>query len=249
MDSIKGFAYSTPAINSAPMAGASNAAQTQNATPQEKLSITQKQLSDVEAQVSKDMEALNQAQHKYNTAHTWGDRFGTISAKAAKLSLPTFIASVVTSLAASFLAIPALGALAGVASVACMATGATWLGTLGAEKLCEHAEKKAEKNLPELTMKVQSENKEVINLENQIKYLNKQIGSGATAPPPPQNKPADAPKVSTPISAPAEKTADKPAVAAPAEDDEEKKPVQNLDVTDNNDGFVDIGGITIKKND
>ncbi|MHC9544824.1 MAG: hypothetical protein AB9903_35365 [Vulcanimicrobiota bacterium] len=252
MESIKGFSYSTPILTGTPMAGASGTIENQNATPEEKLSITQKQLGDLEAKVARDMEELNQAQHKYSNAHTWGDRFGTISAKAAKLSLPTFIASIVTSVAAGFLAIPALGALASIASVACMATGATWLGTLGAEKLCEHIGKKAEKNLPELTMKVQTENKEVVGLQNQVQNLKKQAGQNNNAAqstaPPPQKPDANTASVSTPADKPVEKPGDKPINAAPDDEDEEKKPAQNLDVTDN-DGFIDIGGISIKKND
>ncbi|MGV8122977.1 MAG: hypothetical protein AB2L14_24720 [Candidatus Xenobiia bacterium LiM19] len=257
MESIKGFGYTSPVLTGTPMAGPSGTTENQNAAPEEKLSITQKQLGDLEAKVARDMEELNQAQHKYSSAHTWGDRFGSISAKAARLSLPTFIASIVTSVAAGFLAIPALGTLAGIASVACMATGATWLGTLGAEKLCEHIEKKAEKNLPELTMKVQTENKELVGLQNQVQRLKKQTGQNnnaaqSTAPPP--QKPSAGPAagtsaaVSAPADKPVEKSGDKQVNTAPDDEDEEKKPAQNLDVTDS-DGFIDIGGISIKKND
>lgn len=209
----------------------------QNAAPEDTLSITCKQLTEVEKQVAEDMKILNQTQHKYSSIHTWTNRLGGLSATAGRISMPAFIASIATSLAASFLAIPALGTLAGLTGTVCTASFVTWIGALGASKLSEYAEKKTEKDIPQLTMKVQTENKEAMDLRNRIQYLRNQVQNNDNAVDiTVKNK---KPEVKTGEKTPDINTND-------FEDDEVKKPV--LEVTDYDEGTISIGGIIINKN-
>ena len=216
---------------------------TSAAGPQDELAIARAQVSDKEAQAAQDMKTLEKAQHKSNVAGKWETRFGKISGKAGRLSLPLFIASLGTGLAASFLAIPALATVATIASTVCTVNLVTWLGGMGASKLSGMARKKAEKNLPALTGKVQMENKELVGLKQQVGRLSAQQPSTSAATAPAQQPAATKPAASgDPVKKPTEN-----AVQAVADDDDEPPPAPKIDVT-SDDSMLDVGGIRLRKN-
>jgi hypothetical protein len=239
----------TPAFYlTTPTAGAPGEAKQQEPqkTEAEKdLMIAQKQLSDLQASLDKDMAALNKAQHKFSRASTWENRFGKISAKAGRISLPAFIASLVTNVAASF--VPVLAPVATVASAVCTGAFVGWLGGLGASKLFGHFRKNAEKDIPALTTKVQEGNKKEMDYKARVDKLARQVDyekkQGTGAPAPSQQSPASSPPPAvTALPVKAE------AVKEEADDDPDTATKTSPGaVTDTDEGFVDIGGIRLEK--
>jgi hypothetical protein len=234
------FYLTTP---SADAAGEGQSVQEQKTGAEKDLMVAQKQLSDLQASLEKDMAALNKAQHKFSTASTWENRFGKISAKAGRISLPAFIASIVTNIAASF--VPVLAPVATVASAVCTGTFVTWLGGLGASKLFGHFRKNAEKDIPALTTRVQNGNKQEMEYKSKVDALKRQVeydmkqGAGTMVQPQQVNVPSLPPQVAAPAKSEA---------PVQEEDDPDAAPKTTPDkVTDTDEGFVDIGGIRLSK--